>query len=136
MAATDMWLGAPVGAEPVYIQYELDKVYRLHEMLVWNYNVQFELVLGLGLKDVTVEYSENGTDWTVLGNTEVARATATATYTPNTVIDLGGVAARCVRLTVNSGWGTMGTFGLSEVRVFHIPTRAREPPAGRWPNWR
>jgi hypothetical protein len=126
-AATDMWLASGNGVDPVWIQYEFDKVYRLHEMLVWNYNVQFELVLGFGLKDVTVEYSENGTDWTVLGDVEFSQATATAAYTPNTTVDLDGVAAKYVRLTVNSGWGMMGKFGLSEVRFLRIPTRAREP---------
>ena len=126
IAAGDMWL-ASGGADPLWIQYEFDKVYKLHEMLVWNYNVQFELVLGLGLKDVTVEYSENGMDWTVLGDVELAQATTTATYTANTTIHLGGVAAKYVRLTVNSGWGITGKFGLSEMRFYHIPTRARKP---------
>ncbi len=125
--ATEMWLAPGNGADPVWIQFEFDKVYRLHEMLVWNYNVQFELVLGFGLKDVTVEYSEDGTDWAVLVNVELAQATATTTYTANTTIDLGGAVAKYVRLTVNSGWGMMGQFGLSEVRFFSLPTHAREP---------
>ena len=125
--ATDMWLASGNGVDPVWIQYGFDKAYRLHEMLLWNYNVQFELALGFGLKEVTVEYSENDTDWTVLGDVELAQATAAATYTANTTIDLGGVAAKYVRLTVNSGWGMMGKFGLSEVRFLYIPTRARKP---------
>ena len=125
--AADMWLANPPADEPLYIQYEFDRVYKLHEMLVWNYNVQFELILGFGLKDVTVEYSENGTDWTVLGDVEFAKATAKATYTANTTVDFGGVPAKYVRLNVNSGWGMMGQFGLSEVRFLYIPAQAREP---------
>jgi hypothetical protein len=126
-AATDMWLASGNGVDAVWIQYEFDQIYKLHEMLVWNYNVQFEIVLGFGLKDVTVAYSEDGTNWTVLGDAEVAQATAAATYTANTTIDFGGVPAKYVRLTVNSGWGVIGKFGLSEVRFYHIPTRARKP---------
>ncbi len=122
----DMWAAAP-GAEPLYIQYEFDRVYKLHEMLVWNYNSMFELVLGFGLKSVTIEYSENGADWTALGDFEFARATAKATYTANTTVDFGGVPARFVRLNVNSGYGMMGQFGLSEVRFLFIPAHAREP---------
>ncbi|NLZ05314.1 MAG: DUF1349 domain-containing protein, partial [Phycisphaerae bacterium] len=122
----DMWAAAP-GAEPLYIQYEFDRVYKLHEMLVWNYNSMFELVLGFGLKSVTIEYSENGADWTALGDFEFARATAKATYTANTTIDFAGVPARFVRLNVNSGYGMMGQFGLSEVRFLFIPAHAREP---------
>jgi len=126
IAATDMWLTIP-GQEAVYIQYEFDRVYKLHEMLVWNYNVQFELVLGFGLKSVSIEYSENGTDWTALGDVEFAKATAKPTYTANTTVDFGGVPARYVRLNVNSGYGLLGQFGLSEVRFLYIPAHPREP---------
>ncbi len=124
--SADMWLATP-GAEPLYIQYEFDRVYKLHEMLVWNYNVMFELLLGFGLKGVTVEYSENGADWTALGDFEFARATAKSTYTANTTVAFGGVPAKFVRFNVNSGWGVMGQFGLSEVRFMYIPAHAREP---------
>ena len=124
--ATDMWLALP-GAEPLYIQYEFDRVYKLHEMLVWNYNVQFELLLGFGLKGVTVEYSENGADWTTLGDFEFARATAKASYAANTTVAFDGVPVKFVRINVNSGYGMMGQFGLSEVRFMYIPAHAREP---------
>jgi Concanavalin A-like lectin/glucanases superfamily len=126
-AADDMWLGAPVGDDPVYIEYAFDNVYKLHEMRVWNYNVQFELMLGFGFRDVTVEYSENGADWTVLGDVQFAQAPAMSGYTANTTVDFGGVAAQFVRLTVNSGYGPMGQYGLSEVRFFYLPVLPREP---------
>ncbi len=128
-AAGDMWVARP-GDEPLYIQFEFDRLYKLHEMLVWNYNVQFEMLLGFGLKDVTVEYSEDGTDWSVLGDAQLSQATAAATYTANTTVAFEGVAARFVRLTVNSGWGMMGQYGLSEVRFMYIPAHAREPQPG------
>jgi len=123
----DMWLASPAGADPLQIEYEFDGIYKLHEMLVWNYNVQFELLLGFGAKDVTVEYSENGADWTVLGDIELAQATASADYEANTTIDFGGVAVHYVRLTVNSGFGASGQFGLSEVRFLYLPAHARQP---------
>ncbi len=125
--STDMWLTPSGAGLPAWIQYEFDRIYRLHEMWVWNYNVQFELVLGFGLKDVTIEYSEDGENWTALGDVEFAKATATAGYTHNTTIDLQGVSAKYVRLNVNSGWGMLGQFGLSEVRFLYIPVQAREP---------
>ncbi len=125
----DMWLAAP-GAEPLHIQYEFDRLYKLYEMLVWNYNVQFELMLGFGLKNVSVEYSADGIDWTVLGDFEFAQATAKGTYTANTVINFEGVAGKYVRLSVKDGWGPMGQFGLSEVRFLHIPAFARQPQPG------
>jgi Concanavalin A-like lectin/glucanases superfamily len=123
----DMWLGVPPAGETPTIQYEFDGVYKLHEMLVWNYNVEFELLLGFGVKDVTVEYSENGTDWIALGDVELAQATAKGDYAANTTVDFGGVPVKYVRLTVNAGWGPMGQYGLSEVRFLYIPANAREP---------
>jgi len=125
--SSDMWLGLPDGAEPIQLQYDFDLVYKLHQMVVWNYNVEFERMLGFGIKDVTVEYSENGTDWITLGDVELAQATARPDYTFNTAVDFGGVPVKSVRLTVNSGWGPMGQYGLSEVRFLSIPVQAREP---------
>ncbi len=124
--SSDMWLATP-GAEPLWIQFEFERVYKLHQMLVWNSNSQFELILGFGIKAVTVEYSENGTDWTALGDFELARATAKPTYTANTTVDFGGVPVKYVRLNVNSGYGMMGQYGLSEVRFLYIPAQTREP---------
>jgi len=126
-ASEDMWVGRAPEGESLYIQFAFDKAYKLYEMVVWNYNVQLELLLGFGLKDVTVEYSENGTDWATLTDVELARGTARADYTANTILDLEGIAAQYVRLIVNSGYGTIGQFGLSEVRFMHIPVHARQP---------
>jgi hypothetical protein len=125
--APDMWLGTPSGGDPAYIQYEFDTVYKLHELLVWNYNVQFELVLGFGFKDVTIEYTENGTDWMVLGDAQFAQGTTLSNYAANTVVALNGVAASGLRLTANSAYGPMGQYGLSEVRILAVPVQARDP---------
>ncbi len=126
-ATSGMWLANAPADEPLYIQYEFDHVYKLYQMLVWNYNAEFELILGFGLKDVTVEYSVDETDWTALGDMEFAKATAKATYTANTTVDFGGVAAKYVRVTVGSQWGVTGQYGLSEVRFTYIPAQARDP---------
>jgi hypothetical protein len=123
----DMWLTAPEAAGPVWIQYEFDRLYKLHELWVWNYNVQFEAVLGFGLRQVLVEYSTDGIEWTALGEVEFAKGPSTANYAHNTTVDLGGVAARFVRLAAVSGWGALGQYGLSEVRFFYVPVQARQP---------
>ncbi|MCH8121055.1 MAG: discoidin domain-containing protein [Planctomycetes bacterium] len=125
----DMWLSfdEPNGA---WIEYELDKVHKLHEMWVWNSNDMMESFLGFGIKDVTIEYSTNGTDYTTLGTThEFAQAPGAVDYAHNTTIDFGGVTAKYVRLTTNSNWGAglLDQYGLSEVRFFYIPVYAREP---------
>ncbi len=125
---TAIWLS---GTEPTgaWIAYEFDKVYKLHEMWVWNSNQMIESFVGYGFKDVTVEYSANGTDYTTLGTThEFAQAPGTSGYAHNTTIDFGGAAAKYVRLTANSNWGgIMPQYGLSEVRFFYIPVSATKP---------
>jgi len=126
--ATDMWFSdsEPLGA---WIEYEFDKVYKLHEMWVWNSNQMVELFVGYGLKDVTIEYSANGTDYTTLGTThQFAQAPGEDGYARNTAIDFGGAAARYVRLTANNNWGgILPQYGLSEVRFFYIPVNATQP---------
>ena len=127
--ATDMWLTAKDDPGPAWIQYEFDKVLKLHEMWVWNQNTVMELAIGFGIKDATVEYSADGANWTTLGTThEFARAPGAPGYAPNTTVDLEGVAAKYVKLTANSNWGgILPQYGLSEVRFFSVPVLAREP---------
>ena len=126
----DMWLVTPE-ADPARIQYDFDRVYKLYEMWVWNHNSQFEPVLGFGCKDVTVEYSVDGVEWVVLGDVQFAQATARTDYTANTSVSFEGVAAQSVRLTINSGYGMLGQYGLSEVRFLHIPRLRPRARAGR-----
>ncbi len=123
----DMWLGTPNGGEPLWIQYEFDHAYKLHELWVWNYNIAFEKVVGFGIKSTALEYSLDGQTWTSFGDVELAQATSSSSYTHNTTIDLDGVVAKFVRLTVNSGYGFLGQYGLSEVRFFYIPVQAGQP---------
>ena len=82
-----MWLSAKGDAGPAWIRYDFDKLYKFHQMLVWNYNGP-SILAGFGLQDVTVEYSEDGQTWTVLsGADRFEQAPGTDGYTPNTTID-------------------------------------------------
>ena len=124
-----MWLSSILDANTAWIRYEFDKVHRLHQMLVWNYNSSVEPAVGFGVRESTIEYSADGTDWSVLGtNHEFARGPGEPGYASNTIIDFGGVAARYVRITANSNWGgILKQYGLSEVRFLSVPVQAREP---------
>ena len=121
-----MWLGTPVDGNPV-IEFAFDGVYNLQEASVWNYNGEFETFLAFGIKDVTVEYTTDGVDWMVLGDLTLAQGTAQPDYVANTTIDFAGLPVKAVRLTVNSGYGMFGQYGLSEVRFLYIPNQARYP---------
>jgi len=128
METSDMWITASGAPGPAWIQYELDRVYKLHEMLVWNHNSSVEGFVGFGLKDVTVEYSTDGSGWTPLGDFEFGRAPGAAGMPANTTVALDGAAAQYIRITAKSNWGGfMPQYGLSEVRFSYIPVFAREP---------
>jgi len=126
-AAADMWLVNAAGIETVWIQFEFDNLYKLHEMVVWNYNSEFEAVLGFGVQSVSVEYSSDGTEWIALDDAELAQAPGRADYVANTAVDMQGVAARAVRLTITGAYGMLGQYGLSEVQFLSIPVQARLP---------
>jgi hypothetical protein len=124
---TDMWLSNS-SLQPAWIQYRFDKVYRLHEMWVWNSNQMTEGTMGLGAKDVAIEYSTDGATWVALKDVQFARASGAAGYAHNTTVDLQGIAAQYVKLTIKSNWGgLLAQYGLSEVRFFFVPVSAREP---------
>ncbi|MGE5296887.1 MAG: LamG-like jellyroll fold domain-containing protein, partial [Solirubrobacterales bacterium] len=123
---TTMWM--TTGDKPAWIQYEFDKVYKLHELWVWNSNQLIETLIGFGVKDVAIEYSADGETWTALENVpEFAQANGEPTYLANTTVDLAGVMAKFVRLTIEANWGGMPQTGLSEVRFFYVPVQAFEP---------
>ncbi len=123
-----MWLSDPAAPLPAWIQYEFDDVYKLSELWVWNSNQAVEGFIGFGARDVTVEYSLDGVEWNSLGDVEFAQAPGDVGYTHNTVVDLAGVQAKFVRLTIATNWrNIVQQAGLSEVRFFHIPVKARQP---------
>jgi hypothetical protein len=126
--ATEMWLSHRTGEQPTWIQFEFDKPYELYEMWVWNQNQLLESVIGLGMKDVTIEHSADGIDWITFGDVEIARAPGVADNPHDSTINLSGVYAQYVRLTAHSNWaGILPQFGLSEVRFFHVPVLASDP---------
>jgi hypothetical protein len=121
----DSWQVTPNEGDVVWIQYDFDRVYKLAELQVWNYNFLYEPFLHFGLKDVTIEYAADANDWTVLGEYQLDGAPGLPTYAGQT-IDLGGIGARSVRITANSNHGGP-KYGLSEVQFQYIPVHAREP---------
>ena len=133
-ASDAMWMSSATGPTPTWIQYQFNRVYKLYELWVWNHNTEFEPILGYGCKDVTIEYSTDGTTWTLLKDVQFAQAPAAPGYAHNATIDLGGVMARYVRLTGKSNWSPVGLkqFGLAEVRFFYVPLEARGPQPGQY----
>jgi len=126
-----MWISTGGDPGSAWIQYQFDKPYKLHEMFVWNYNGSTILSF-YGLKDVTIEFSTDASSWTPLDNVpEFAQASGGDGYASDIVVPFDGAAAKYVRITGNSNWGSgaglFNQYGLSEVRFFSTPVFAREP---------
>mgnify|MGYP001125293991 CR=1 FL=1 len=123
-----MWLSEDVGEQSVWIEYQFDRLYKLHEMWVWNHNVEFEEFIGYGFNDVTIEYSTDGSSWIPLeGVHQFESGPGTDGYAHNTTIDFAGTLAKSVRLTANSNHGSYNKYGLSEVRFLYVHGWARKP---------
>jgi hypothetical protein len=123
--STDMWLTVTDGS---WIQYAFDRPYKLYELLVWNSNQAIEAFIGFGVKEMTVEYSVDGETWSALdGIINVSKASGQVTNTVNAIIDMDGIMAQHVKLSVVSAHGLTGQAGLSEVRFMSIPVLPRSP---------
>ena len=125
VSPADMWISTSVQAT---IEYTFDRAYKLHELWVWNSNQLIESFLGFGAKDLVIEHSLDGENWTVLdGVGPLVRAPGSEDYAHNNTIDLGGATAQHVRLTIDTVQEVAAQASLSEVRFFAIPVYARNP---------
>jgi hypothetical protein len=113
-----MWLSAKSDPSP-WIRYDLSEPQKLFEMLVWNHNSVFEEDLGYGIMEAQISVSLDGENFTDLGNVTLAQSAETA-------VDLQGVFAQSVKITVVSNYSGGPKSGLSEVRLYTIPVVARE----------
>jgi hypothetical protein len=143
-----MWLTEPNPGENNWIMFDLDGIYPIKEMVVWNYNEEgYEQA---GLKDVQILYSLNKTDWTKLNGagylyrfekaSDLNNRKVKNTREKHSTVDFGGVRARYIKIVpqdgVNNGnWGYYKDnevrYGLSEVR-FYADEGVVSEPAREW----
>ncbi len=123
-----MWFTAMSDADP-WIQYEFDAVKKLDMMTVWNSNSSAEGFIGYGIKGVEIQYSVDGQTWDNLKDAnEFSRASGLPSYDQYDEIAFNGVAAKMVRLNIQSNFGGfLKSYSLSEVQFKAIPTAARTP---------
>ncbi len=128
IATETMWF-TEMGDMAPWIQYKFDEVKKLDTMRVWNSNSSAEGFIGYGVKGVQLEYSKDGETWDTLEDVnEFSRAAGSALYNQYDEVDMGGVAAKMVRLNIQSNWGGfMQSYSLSEVQFNAIPAAARTP---------
>ncbi len=88
---------------------------------LWNANQPGES--SMGIKDMYVDYSEDGTTWSTLGTFRVNRAAESQFYLGSEGPDFGGLFVKKVLFTVQSTHGTTNCASLAEVQ-FNIDQNA------------
>jgi len=122
-----MWMSASGDMSP-WLMYEFDTVQKLAEMLIWNSNHSSESVIGWGIKDVDIQVSMDGIDWTSVPDVGPITRGSGLVPTEAQAIDLGLTVARYVKINILSNWGgVLPQYGVAEVQFYTLPTQAREP---------
>ena len=120
--AHDGWISCEKSLNPVasrgnthWIRYDFGQSYPLHDLTVWNMN--HPEFVDDGIKDVIIEYSSDGTSWSLADTLTIPRAPASGFYEGVLCTDLEGVNARYLLLTALDNYGG-GCYGLSEIKVY------------------
>ncbi|MEM6893787.1 MAG: discoidin domain-containing protein [Bacteroidota bacterium] len=96
-----------------WIQYDLGSERVISKVHVWNVNDPSQL--NNGFRSVTVDYSDDGVNWTQLGTYDFPQGTGTPVYSGFEGFDFQGQKTRYVLLTANSNWGG-SCYGIAEIK--------------------
>jgi hypothetical protein len=142
--ATDSWVSCQPSPNPHglrgsshWIQYDFGYLYTLTSSHVWNANLSSHT--DRGLREVVIDYSLDGQQWTELGTYEWAEASGYQSYQGEPGPDFGEITARYVLITALNNHGAPGCYGLSEIRfdlngVTSAQVVAEQGPLGLFPN--
>ncbi|MCF7972779.1 MAG: discoidin domain-containing protein [Phycisphaerae bacterium] len=124
----DMWLSGSPDMAP-WLMFEFERAQKLDKMLIWNSNSSSEAFIGWSIKDVSIEYSLDGADWTVLeGATQISRGPGLPTYNEPHVVDFGLAHAKYVKINIVNNWGgILMQYAVAEVQFYGLPVFARTP---------
>lgn len=98
-----------------WILYDLGYVYDLTTTHFWNYNVTG--ATSKGFKNVQIDYAIDRNNWQEAGQFQLAEATGSSNYQGEAGLDMTGISARYILLTVADTWGSSDCAGLSEFKV-------------------
>ena len=146
--ATTMWHTRDNPGKNAWIQVDLGRIYSLDQMWVWNHNQKN--LSDRGLKNVKIEYSEDGENWIEL-TTDISFADGNEHYPfqfaqasgesgcsatnlndeNHTPVCFDGAKARYVKITAaptsgNGNWGST-IYGLSELRFTEMEQGDEKP---------
>ena len=117
------------GTEPgtTWIKYDFSETQALTSLWIWNYNGDpAGDVTNRGLKNVSIQYTQNGITWNKLGDYVINKATNDPSYAHNTTVYFNGTIAKSVIITAQgpsgvANWGSANYYGLSEIRFYGTP---------------
>jgi len=104
----------PLRGDSHFILYELDNIYYLYEMKIWNLNAPD--LLNYDIQNVIVDVSDDGNTWTEFGQFTFSQATGKNDYEGIEEINFNGQKAKFVLFTPTSNYGG-ACYGLSEIKV-------------------
>ena len=104
----------PARGESHWILYDFNYPYGLFQMHIWNTNAPEYLTSGM--HEIVIDISNDGVNWTEVGDFEIPMADGTSTYEGLDLYDFGGVNAQYVLITGRTNHGGP-CFGLSEIRI-------------------
>ena len=97
-----------------WIMYDLAHQYKLGQVHIWNSNDPKHL--DRGIREMIVDYSTDGVNWTELGTYTIEMAPGITTYEGVDGPDFNSLEARYLLLTAKNNWGGDCT-GFSEIRI-------------------
>lgn len=102
-----------------WISYDLGRSYRLTSSQIWNYNVANET--SKGFQNVFVDYSEDGVNWTSLGQYNWPVATGDQNYSGFVGPNFDGVEARYILLSTVAPPGACKGIAKAAFQVVSCP---------------
>ncbi len=104
----------PSRGESHWILYNLNYPYELFQMHIWNTNAPD--YLADGMQDIVIDISNDGVNWSEVGEFQIPMADGTSTYEGLDLYDFDGTSAQYVLITGLTNHGG-SCFGLSEIRI-------------------
>ena len=102
-----------------WVMYDFGAPYTLGKTRVWNTNEAGKT--DMGFKNVTVDYSLNGEEWTELGTFEFAQGNGEAVYEGFESFNFDSIQAQYVIITAIDNWGHESCFGIAEIKFNIAP---------------
>lgn len=104
----------PVRGEVHWILYDFNYPYELFQMHIWNTNAPE--YLDNGMASIVIDISNDGINWTEVGEFQIPMADGTSTYEGLDLYNFDGTNAQYVLITGLTNHGG-SCFGLSEIRI-------------------